>query len=97
MFEKLFDVDSNDPILARQICNPLFFEKIQQRVQDHELKECILYIDFTHKRVIQKFDYKTQNNMPYLSEEFIRKQILLSVDLLQTLQIEKTMHLHPSG
>lgn len=34
-FEKQFDVDSNDPIIARQICNPSFMEKIGSWVHEH--------------------------------------------------------------
>lgn len=92
LFEKWFDVDSNDPIIARQICNPGFIEKIDIWLQKHNLKTCIeLYIDFKQNRILCKFDYMNTRVQPNLSESYVQQQIQLSWQYIEDLHLPEDM------
>lgn len=111
-FEKEFDVDSNDPIIARQICNPSFMEKIGSWLQKHDAtRSTEIYIDFSKNRILYKFDYlksdylKTERAIqPITSETDLHHHIQLSREFIQELGVKEHMdriylshHLHQIG
>lgn len=56
--EKLVDVKSNDPIFARQICNPQFVETLHNTLEKEKLWWWTeVYIDTKQQKVFVKIDY----------------------------------------
>lgn len=56
--EKLIDVKSNDPIFARQICNPQFIETLHSTLEKEKLWWWTeVYIDTKQQKVFIKIDY----------------------------------------
>lgn len=56
-FENMFDVRSNDKIIARQLFDPSTLEGYSKHIKDSDLYfDTELYIDLLHSRVIYKVD-----------------------------------------
>lgn len=83
-FERMFDVDTNDPIAARQLCNPYHMLKIQEWYKKHNLNNYVeLYFDIGNERMIFKFDFLRRDQN--INIECIENYISLSSELIQNI------------
>ncbi len=91
-FEKTFDVDSNDKIIARQVCNPVLVADLQDRLIKNNLNKCSeIYIDFRLNRLIYKFDYSIFDTSWLLSEEYVKSCVTLTNEMIDRISIIRNM------
>ncbi len=88
-FEKKFDVESSDPILARQIFNPSMINNFFDFQHKHWLLwRTELYIDFRKNKLSFKFDYF--KNEKSISEPVIKQYIELIYSMIHEIWLYNT-------
>lgn len=91
-FEKTFDVNSNDNIVARQVCNPILISELQDRLIKNNLNTYSeIYIDFKLNRLIYKFDYNIVDNSWLLSDDYVKICIALTNEMIDRISIIRNM------
>lgn len=91
-FEKWFDVNSNDPIIARQICDPTFIADLDSWLTKNNLKKYSeIYFDFRLNRLIYKFDFMLVDKTSELSEEYVKNCIALTTQMIEKISILRNM------
>lgn len=92
-FEQDFDVDSNDPIIARQICNPLLITDLSTWLKNNHMDKYVtIYFDFNTNRIIYKFDF-LKHDIDSMNEIYAKECINLTTTLIQKIDFLKYMNL----
>lgn len=101
--EQLIDLKSNDPIFARQICNPAFIETLHSSLKSEELfKRTEIYIDCKEQKIVIKLDYLKKKEILSLAnftsrkDDFSRqnewkKREIFFLELIKSLQLTHAM------
>lgn len=87
-FEKWFDVNSNDPIVARQICDPIFIADLDSWLIQNNLKKYSeIYFDFRLNRLLYKFDYSIVDKSEELNQEYVKDCISMTSKMIEKISI----------
>ncbi len=93
-FERIHDVDSNDPIIARQVCNPVFIADINTWLNANNISECTsVYFDFNQNRILYKLDYKITPPLEKFGDEYVKKYVALTTQMIEKIDILRYMNL----
>lgn len=96
-FELEFDVDSNDPIIARQICNPLLVADLSTWLKNNHLATYVtIYFDLKTNRIIYKFDF-LKHDIDSMNDIYAKECINLTTILIQKVDFLKYMNLVYAG
>lgn len=96
-FEQEFDVDSNDPIIARQICNPVMITDIASRLKNNHLSKYVsIYFDLSTNRIIYKFDF-LKHEIWEIHEEYVKECINMTATIIQKIDLLKYINLVYAG